>query len=522
MKIKKICNNLLTIFLVFGILLSTIGLPPFLNVKAEDNNTKLEVQSSSNTITIDSDDTNMLVYTLNSVNVGTVKVKIGSDYIAPTMSDGRANFVLTKYVDTAYNVTVEVTSSEGYNNGSSFHYNGAQTSFPENGIVSLNVASNNVQSFDFSFVADGTGGDVPAPTVYPVVGYFDGVANGVTMNDNGSILVPSNWSTGNISFKAKTCTVNGTLIGYDATTCGTIPEVDVDLKIEGIANSSQINNSVTSVSQTRDNITVTSDFSNYGHAIVHLISENQAINMIVSVDLESLITLTAEAPLEMSFSVGSTSVKQAIVTSDVTKDVSVFFGNTKATLVAAGPHVNKITAVTGASASISNGSATITLPDLSVETTTKVTVSILMDDGNTVTRSVNIVRTAVMLEYNKQTNTVNAGYVMNKAYLYNNEDHSDAIFDAYLQVILYKDNTVVGYKQIKIDDEDIINGLSNDGAASIETFDNNHIVVYDGKIQGVNGVSVFLTNGPIKGSSDTLPSIEYGIGAGVKLTWEAE
>ena len=82
---------------------------------------------------------------------------------------------------------------------------------------------------------------------------------------------------------------------------------------------------------------------------------------------------------------------------------------------------------------------------------------------STVTKTLDIARTALALRYNKGDGdgTLVAGYVANKGYLYNNQNHNDEIFDAYLQVILYKDNVVAGYKQIQIDDEDFINSLDS-------------------------------------------------------------
>lgn len=527
-KIKKTSKKTLGIFLILGILLTSVSWPPFMTVKAEGNNTSLEIQSNGNTISIDETDTYKLLYKIDTTVVGTVKVKLGENYLAPTMNNGKAEFALTEYTGETYQVKVEVSPSTGYQRQASYYYNGTPGSFPGDNIVGLDIKSNNVHSFDFKFEVEGSesnpGEGDPIPEInYPIVGYFAGIETGIEKNSTGSILMPTDWTSGNVYFKAKTCTVDGVLAPNDGVApCDTDSETELSLRVEGIGNSSQIDGSAT-IGGKKEYLKVSTNFSNYGHAIVHLMSEDDTINAIISVDAESLITLTAEAPLAMSFGVGSTSVKQAIVTSDVERNLSVFFGNTTTTLIPAGPHVSKITAVTGATTVLNeDGSATITLPDLTKETTTQVKVTILLDNSTSVTRTVNIVRTAVMLEVDKRVNKVTAGYVMNKAYLYNNQAHSDSIFDAYLQVILYKDSTVVGYKQIKIDDEQIVNGLGSNEAASIETFDENPIVVFDGSIEGVNGVSVFLTNGPIKGSDDILPSIEYGIGAGVKITWEAE
>lgn len=125
-----------------------------------------------------------------------------------------------------------------------------------------------------------------------------------------------------------------------------------------------------------------------------------------------------------------------------------------------------------------------------------------------------------MLSYDDRTNELKAGYVINKSYLYNNQQHNDAIFNAYLQVIFYKGNAVAGYKQIKIDDEETVNNLQNNQSGSMELYSDNQIIIYEDVPDAITGASVFLTNGPISFESSTLPSIEYGIGAGLKITWE--
>jgi hypothetical protein len=54
----------------------------------------------------------------------------------------------------------------------------------------------------------------------------------------------------------------------------------------------------------------------------------------------------------------------------------------------------------------------------------------------------------------------------------------------------------------------------------MESVNPESLVIYDGGIEGANKVSVFLTNGPIDYNSDILPSIEFGLGAGVQIEWE--
>ena len=345
------------------------------------------------------------------------------------------------------------------------------------------------------------------------------------MDQEGAILIPNNWTNGKVTFKAKICKVNGTTAPDNGIN---IPDAnsqeEITVRIEGIANGSQINGTVTG---TREYVNVSENFRNYGKLTLHITSveEGGPVNTIINIVVADLINIRATAPLGMSFSVGSSAVDQAIITQDVTKDLSIFFGNTEATLIVSGQNVDKITAVNNNGNEVTlneNGSATVRLPDLSVETTTQVKVTILLKDGNSITRTVNIRRTAIMLEYDNRQKSLRAGYVMNKAYLYNNQAHNDEIFNAYLQVILYKDNVVAGYKQVKINDEAIVNRLQNNEAWSIETFDDNPIVLYSGTPEGVNKASVFLTNGPIDFESETLPSVEFGIGSGVTIEFGGE
>ena len=228
----------------------------------------------------------------------------------------------------------------------------------------------------------------------------------------------------------------------------------------------------------------------------------------------------------MSYSLGSNAIDQALLTNTNSGDVSIFFGNTETTLEVAGVRVQEIESATGGkSTRINNdGTVTIELPELSKETTTTVNLAIKLYDGTTIHKTVNIKRTAILLQhsYGGGDDTVYAGYVVNKGYLYNNSNHNDAIFNAYLQVMLYKDDVVVGYKQIKINDESLVNSLENNESGSMELYSQNQIPIYGKEtndlIDGVNKISVFLTDGPVD-FNKALPSIEFGIGSGVTLEW---
>ncbi|MDO5556877.1 MAG: hypothetical protein Q4G05_01345 [Clostridia bacterium] len=501
---------------------------------APNDNTKLVVQSNNNTNTIEISG-NTLIYKIGGTQVGSVSIGIPGHTATPVMNNGKVEFQLPTYNGQQYQVSVEIIEEEGYQKQPSYFYQGSSHFFPGDGSLNLDITENNIHTLDFSFEEEnqqGPGPEQPGPMMvqYPLVAYFDGITEGVSMNSDGSIVVPNNWTNGRVTFKAKICRVGGEVAPDDGeNTPDANSREEIAVRIEGIANGSQINGSVTG---TREYVDISESFRNYGKLTLHIVSvdEGGPINQALSVITTDLINIRAEAPLAMSFSLGSSAVDQAIITRDVAKDISIFFGNTETKLTASGVNVEKITGVNGANSRINaDGTATVYLPDLSVETTTQVKVNIELKDGSTITRTVNIRRTAVMLEYDDRQQELRAGYVMNKGYLYNNQAHNDQIFDAYLQVMLYKDNVVVGYKQIKIDDEQIVNRLGNNEAWSIETFDENPIVLYDGSteginngaIEGVNKASVFLTNGPVDFNSD-LPSVEFGIGSGVTIEFGGE
>ena len=345
-----------------------------------------------------------------------------------------------------------------------------------------------------------------------IIAVFEGANYQVASDLDGNIFLPEGWTGGNISFYA---------------------DGEERFNIVMPANREQVNNTIETRGSGDDTVLyIDEDFMDYGKATIHLIKGTimePEINCVVNLISEDLILLKAEADIEMSYSVGTVDLDNAILTSTQKGRVSIFFGNTEATLIALGPKVQRITEVTGATRTINeDGSAEINLPDLSVETTTTVTVTIELEGGETVTKTIDIARTAITLQFNKGDGdaTLQAGYVINKGYLYNNQDHNDEIFDAYFQVILYKDNVVAGYKQIKIDDEEMVNMLRDNEAGSIEMLGDEPINLYgkyfNDTIEGVNKASVFLTNGPIDFDSDTLPSVEFGIGSGVTIEFGGE
>lgn len=521
--LRRYSKKIMVLFLVLGLFVSAIGISPILTVYAQDDNTRLVLQSNGNTISIDETDTNKLIYKIDEDIVGTAKVKIGDTELTPTVNNNKIEFQLPKYTGETYQVTVEVTSGSGYNRQPSYFYNGSSNYFPGDNIVNLDITQNNVHTMDFNFESSSGSNQGPQEpiVVYPIVAYFNGILTGVEMSSDGTIIMPSSFKSGNVTFKAKIYILpdNSVVPDDGMQTGGTSSEVNV--AIEGIANGGQINNTV---SGDRNSITIGEDFKNYGKATVHIVGATAGsdINTIVNIVTEDVVTIKAEAPISMSYSLGSAEVDNAIITSDSPKDLSVFFGNTETTLVVSGPNTRGIKKVVGGSNVVinDNGSATISLPNLSKETSTKLVVTIEMADGTEITRTIYIKRTALMLSYDDRTNELKAGYVINKSYLYNNQQHNDAIFNAYLQVIFYKGNAVAGYKQIKIDDEETVNNLQNNQSGSMELYSDNQIIIYEDVPDAITGASVFLTNGPISFESSTLPSIEYGIGAGLKITWE--
>jgi len=529
--LKKIFQKTCAIIMILGMMVTSLGLPPFINVLADTNNTKLVLDTNNNAISIDSTDTNMLIYKIDDTIVGTVKVKLDDDYQTPIINDGKAEFILPEYNNETYQVVVEVRPEEGYQTRNSYVYKGNSYLFPGDNNVGLDITENDSHIMDFTIEAANTSepGPGPAQVIYPIVAKFSTVDGFVSADESGNISLPNEWTGGDVSFYAKVCEVSGNIAPDNGdTVCD--QDTQENLRIDTImpANREQINNTVESRGEGDEAVLVVDeDFLNYGKATVHLIKDG--INGVVHLISEDLVFVRADAPLEMSYSVGSVDVNNAILTNTNNGRVFIFFGNTETTLIASGPKVARISAVTGAVRTLNDdGSATITLPDLNVETTTRITLTIELINESTITKTLDIVRTAITLRFNKADGnaTLEAGYVMNKAYLYNNQNHNDEIFDAYLQVILYKDDMVAGYKQIKIDDEEIVNNLENNQSDAMELVGDNNIKLYgkhfNNTIEGVNRASVFLTNGPIDFDSDTLPSIEFGIGAGVQISWEVE
>ncbi|HPF83648.1 MAG TPA: hypothetical protein PLV83_05775 [Bacilli bacterium] len=559
-KCKKIFKKSSTVLMALGILVASFGFPAY--VTADDameeevdpsNNTILVYNPSRNTAQIDTVDSKKVNIMKDGNLVGSFKVKIGEFYQNPTLNGSNIQFLLTKWAED-YQISVELTIESGYEKGNQYIYNGNHINYPGSGDIGLDITSNNIHNVDFVIDVQGSSNnnsnnqsDIPPSMMnWDIFAKFEGVNTNIHSNQ-GNILIPESWTSEKVELFATVCTsLTGNMVPYNSEMIagtdyqvGTVREEKLD--IEGINNLDQINNSVR-INGTNGNksLIILNDFYNYGVAGLHLVKPNENnnleayINTTVKLITDDVVFVKTESPLAMSFSYGTATLDSAVfnINNNKSGDVSIFFGNTSTTLKAEGSKVQKISEVIGGTSVVynnENGSATVNLPPLSNETTTNLTLKIQLQDGTIITRKLNVIRTAIELRYNNAQGggTLEAGYVMNKAYLYNNQNHNDEIFNAYLQVILYKDNVVAGYKQIKINDEEVVNRLHENESGSMEVYDNdNKIVLYgtelNDTIEGVNHASVFLTNGPIDGNSNLLPSIEFGIGAGVEISWDAE
>ena len=463
---------------------------------------------------------NYIEYYSGETLMGKVQVKIGEEILTPTL-----NRVLLPEYSENYQVGLYFTAEEGYE-ATGYSVDGQSYLTPGGGEpVYVSVTSNadivvtfNFQALNSDQEPQNDEGPLPSLINYPILASFEGVETPVESDSNNMILIPNNWTNGTVSFQAKICEVDGELAPNDGeTVCDDGSQSLSNLNIQGINNRDQINQTVSS-NEGQDSIIINEGFSDFGKAGIHL--TNDILNITTDVISSNLINVEASSPMRMDYSYGLATIDQTIVTTNTSGAVAIFFGNTETTLIATGPNVLGITNLTGATYTINpeTKDANISLPPLSEETETPVTITIELSDHSTVIRQINIIRTAIELSYDGEHQRINAGYVMHKAYLYNNQQHSDVIFNAYLQVVLYNNDKVVGYKQIQIDDEAIINGLEEDGSGSIESIGPEPIIVYEGGIAGVNKVSVFLTNGPISFNSDVLPSVEFGLGAGVQFT----
>lgn len=456
----------------------------------------------------------------NGVCMGSAQVKVNDEVLIP---ENNNEFELPLYDDDNIQQAIIILDLEDGYEVQTYVLDGNEEHIPGNNVIGIDILSNDDMFLTINFLEQshdyGPGDFGPMPIFYyPMLVYFEGITDAVESTFESMVLIPNDWNGGDVYFKAQSCKIGDEVMPNDGNTeCDVGTEFEEILNIIGINNMPQINWSV-SGSDDHKYLTIEKDFFNYGKTGIHL--GNDTVNIMVDLISKDLINVEANAPLRMDYSYGGATIDEAILTNQASGDVSIFFGNEIATLQATGPKVVGITSLTGAKHTLNeDGSVDVSLPPLSEETETLVSITIKLDDDRVVTRKVNIIRTALELSYEGETNTVRAGYVIHKAYLYNNQPHNDDIFDAYLQVIIYRDDVVVKYDQFQIDDEEFVNGLGKDESGAMESFAPGSLVIYDGSIKGANKVSVFLTDGPIDYNSDTLPSIEFGIGSGVLFEW---
>ncbi|MFA5602261.1 MAG: hypothetical protein WDA21_00800 [Bacilli bacterium] len=508
--VKKICKfgkKKISFFMVICLCLTSIGLNSIMSVFAGELGQKL-------TLTGGVANGDYIEFYDEETLMGKIQVTIGEDVLVPVGN----KVVLPEFTDN-YQVSFYLTCEEGYE-VSNYDVEGVNYLTPGEGPINVSIISGDdlAVTFNFELFSNDPG---PGPSgTYPLLAYFEGVIEPVESTSENTVLIPDGWTSGTISFKAKICEVGGEIRPDNGITeCDPGTQALSDLEITAFIIVDELRGIVTG-SEDDSHLNIDEGFDNVGKAGIHLGNNN--INLTTDLISQSLINVEAIAPMKMDYSYGLSTIDETIVTNRTSGDVSIFFGNTEVTLKVTGPNVVGITNLTGAEYTLDeeDGSVSFPLPPLSKETTTSVTLTIELSDTSTVTRQINIIRTAIELSFYGENRRINAGYVMHKAYLYNNQSHNDEIFDAYLQVILYRNNKVVGYRQVQIDDEEYINNLEEDESGSIESVGPEPIVVYEGGIEGVNKVSVFLTNGPIDYNSNTLPSIEFGLGAGVVYEWE--
>ncbi len=513
---NKIKGKMITLLIIISVCLTSIGLNYIIPVFAGELGQELTINDGVK-------NGNYIEFYDGETLKGKVQFKIGEEVLVPN-----DNKIILPTFEENYQIGIYITNEDGYE-ATGYSVNEVSYLTPGPGSIpyilissgSDVMASFNFQSTNNNPEPNGEDGPLPSMINYPILAYFEGVLTPVESDiESNIILMPTNWTSGNVSFKAKICEKDGKIAPDDGSTvCDEGTQVLSNLNIQGISNIEQINRTV-SGGEENEYIIIDEAFQNYGKVGIHL--TNDILNITTDIISKDLINVIAMAPLRMSYSYGSSTIDEAIVTNVTNGNVSIFFGNNEVILFATGPQVVGITNLTGSEYFLNNedNSVTISLPALSEETITPVNIEIELSGGIKVTRKINIIRTAIELSFEGEGKTLNAGYIMHKAYLYNNQAHDDEIFNAYLQVILYKDDVVVGYKQIQIDDEEFINNLGENESGSIESFGPEPILLFSGEIEGVNRASVFLTNGPIDYNSNMLPSIEFGLGAGVEIEWE--
>ena len=87
---KKIC----VLFIGLGLLVTSLGIPPFIEVLADDNNTKLVFVPTGNTVEIDETDINKVIIMKDGQQAGSLKIKVYDNYQTPSMNGNNVEFIL--------------------------------------------------------------------------------------------------------------------------------------------------------------------------------------------------------------------------------------------------------------------------------------------------------------------------------------------------------------------------------------------------------------------------------------------
>ncbi len=103
-------------------------------------------------------------------------------------------------------------------------------------------------------------------------------------------------------------------------------------------------------------------------------------------------------------------------------------------------------------------------------------------------------------------------------------------FNPYLQLVYYKDGKVIGTQQVRVHDFDILDPFDPDNSQNMDDLttlnvDRNYIIPITVKVKdnaneavrNADKIAYYLTDGKIEASSETMPRLSFGIGAGLQI-----
>jgi len=281
-------------------------------------------------------------------------------------------------------------------------------------------------------------------------------------------------------------------------------------------------------------VTFSSDFPSTGYAMIHMVTDDMTEFQPPS-DMR-FITFKHPGYLGLAFATGFPELGMnrdsglPVYTSLDSQVLEIFYGNTFVDL-----KPDSLTPISIDDFSVSGGLSTeiVMLPPfgpfgepLEGELSPYIRVYLppIYEPENTLTLTINgeekeliLQRKAFRVHWSPETSTLESSYYANKAYLYENQSHDTAPFQAYFQITFFDGDQVVGFRQVEVDDKELIDMMWEDESNLIEIMPI-YGLDYDGTlIEGADRATVILTNGPIDFNSATLPSIEFGIGTGVEV-----